>query len=328
MLLYMDFNRDVSTSSHGSEQPHTRPAPVPFDDMMGSLPPTRPTLPVVEQKPDILVSAPITPVAPIDDMMGSLPPARPISHQPTTLSPPAHTPKTSKKLNYKWISAGAGAVVVVVAVGLSGYFAYSSQHKKVANLNSQILIFNQHISDQQQQITLLEETVPTLTPSATSYNGWTTYTLKYENLTFKYPKSWTLKDTSTNGSDNVSITSLNNFVITINTGAAIPKVAGNSANIIGVTPIDFASKFGYFNFVSTANDGLVEEGTLSQSPTNAIEPFQSKAVGEHPGTPGDFNVVAAYSSSGDNTGESESLTNTNKDASYQTAELLIDSMAY
>jgi hypothetical protein len=80
--------------------------------------------------------------------------------------------------------------------------------------------------------------------------------------------------------------------------------------------------------VSTANDGLVEEGTLSQSPTNAIEPFQSKAVGEHPGTPGDFNVVAAYSSSGDNTGESESLTNTNKDASYQTAELLIDSMAY
>jgi len=296
--------------------------------MMGSLPPTRPTLPTLEQKPDILVSAPIRPVAPIDDMMESLPPARPVSHQPTALSSHLHMPRSPKKLNYKWIIAGGGAVVVVVAVALIGYSAYSSQHKKIVGLDKDILVFNQHISNYQQQVTLLQETVPTLTPSATSYNGWTTYSLKYENLTFKYPKSWALKDISTNGSDNVSITSLNNFVITINTGATLPVVAGNSSKIIGVTPIDFGGKFGYFDFVSTANDGLVEEATLSQSPTNALEPFASKAVGEHPGTPGAFNVVAAYSSSGDNTGESESLTNTNKDASYQTAELLIDSMAY
>jgi len=322
----MDFNRDISAPKPSSEQPHNRPAPVPFDDMMGSLPPTRPTLPVIEPKSDIASPVTHSSAAPVDDMFGSLPPARPDRYQPTT--PTVHTQKVSKKLNYKWLLPIVGGAVLIIVVGLIGYSAYSSEHKKVAGLDNQILIFNKHISDYQGQVTLLQETVPTLTPSAVSYNGWTTYSLKYEGLTFKYPKSWTLKDTSTNGSDNVSITSLNNFVITINTGAALPPIAGNSSKIIGVTPIDFTGKFGYFDFVSTANDGLVEEAALSQSPTNALQPFGSKAVGEHPGTPGVLNVVAAYSSSGDNTGESESLINTNKDASYQTAELLIDSMAY
>jgi hypothetical protein len=263
-------------------------------------------------------------------MMGSLPPVptKPISYQPVT-PPTAHTPKAKRGiLKNKWVIPVASVLVALIAIGLTGYLTYSSQHKKVVNLDGQIVVFNQHISDQQEQITLLQETVPTLTPTSTAYSGWTTYTLKYENLTFKYPKTWKLVDTSTNGSDNVSITSLNNFVITINTGAALPAIAGNSSKIVGVTPIDFAGKFGYFDFVSTANDGLVEEATLSQSPTNALQPFSSKAVGEHPGTPGDFNVVAAYSSSGANSAVSESLTNTNKDASYQTAELLIDSMAY
>jgi len=333
MLLDMDFNRDTNNPNPDSEQPHTRPAPVPFDDMMGSLPPTRPTpqpAPVAPQ-PDIFAPEPVTPVRPaavVDDMVGSLPPARPISFQPTPPPAQSRPSKGPKMLKNKWVIRSASALLVVIVIILTGYLAYSGQHKKVVNLEGQIVVFNQHISDQQGQITLLQETVPTVTPSSTSYNGWTNYTLKYENLTFKYPKNWKLVDTSTNGSDNVSITSPNNFVITINTGAALPPVSGNSSNIIGVTPIDFASKFGYFDFVSTANDNLVEEGTLSESPTTALQPFPSKAVGEHPGTPGDFNVVAAYSSSGDNSGESESLANTIKDASYQTTELLIDSMSY
>jgi hypothetical protein len=331
MLLDMDFNRDITTPNSASEQPHIRPAPVPFDDMMGSLPPTRPIpqpapLPL---QPDTLAPAPVRPAAPVDEMIGTLPPARPISFQPVTPPVSSHAPKTKRGLlKNRWVIPSASVLLALVAIGLTGYLAYSGQHKKVVSLDGQIVVFNQHISDQQGQITLLQETVPTLTPSATSYNGWTTYTLKYENLTFKYPKNWKLVDTSTNGSDNVSITSLNNFVITINTGAAIPAVAGNSSNIIGITPIDFVGKFAYFDFVSTANDGLVEEGILSQSPTTALQPFASKAVGEHPGTPGDFNVVAAYSSTGDNSSVSESLANTIKDSSYQTAELLIDSMSY
>lgn len=321
----MDFHRDdvISPSNH-PEQHQPRPATVPFDDMMGSLPPTRPVPRPFEHQP-------------INDMMGSLPPTRPIARsvdqQPGVLPAPVQTqPRTSQKIKRKWLGswlifAGVG-VVAIIAIVLSGYFAYSSQHKKVVSLNNQIVIFNQHISDQQQQITLLQETVPTLSPNESSYAGWTSHTLKYEGLTFQYPKSWKLSDTSSNGSDNVSITSLNNFVITINTGATLPPASSTAPNIIGFTPINFTGRFGYFDFSSTANDGAVEEATLSTSPTNALKTFQSKAVGEHPGTPGTFSFTAGYSSSGSNTGESQTLVNADKDASYQTAELLIDSMTY
>jgi len=321
----MDFHRDdVTTPGNRPEQLQHRPAAVPFDDMMGSLPPTRPAPRPLEQRP-------------INDMMGSLPPTRQmpgsVDQQPGVLPAPVQTqPRSPQKQKIKWLSpwllAVGGGVIAVIAIVLSGYLTYSSQHKKVVALNNQIVIFNQHISDQQQQITLLQETVPTLSPDASSYTGWVSHTLKYEGLTFQYPKSWALSDTSANGSDAVNITSLNNFVITINTGVTIPPSSATAPNIIGFTPINFGGKFGYFDFVSTADDGAVEEATLSQSPTNALKTFPSKAVGEHPGTPGSFSITAGYSSSGSNTGESQTLVNADKDASYQTAELLIDSMTY
>jgi hypothetical protein len=324
----MDFHRDdVITPSNNSEQSQARPAAVPFDDMMGSLPPTRPMPRPAERQP-------------INDMMGSLPPTRPImgsvEQQPGVLPTPIQTqPRSLQKPKNKrlqrlpsWLLPVVGGVIAVIAIVLSGYLSYSSQHKKVVSLDGQVLIFNQHISDQQHQITLLQETVPTLSPNAASYTGWTSHTLKYEGATFQYPKSWTLSDTSANGSDVVSITSLNNFVITINTGAAVPPASTTAPNIIGFTPINFGGKFGYFDFSSTADDGAVEEATLSQSPSNALKTFPSKAVGEHPGTPGNFTITAGYSSSGSNTGESQTLVNADKDASYQTAELLIDSMTY
>jgi hypothetical protein len=321
----MDFHRDdVITPSNRPEQPQPRPATVPFDDMMGSLPPTRPMPRPLDHQP-------------INDMMGSLPPTRPIpgsvDQQPGVLPAPLQTqPRSPKKTRRKWLNSWlipvGGVIIAIIVIVLSSYLAYSSQHKKVVSLNNQIVIFNQHISDQQQQITLLQETVPTLSPNTSSYIGWTSHTLKYEGLTFQYPKSWTLSDTSSNGSDTVSITSLNNFVITINTGATLPPATATTPNIIGFTPINFAGKFGYFDFASTANDGAVEEATLSQSPTNPLKTFPSKAVGEHPGTPGSFSITAGYSSTGSNTGESQTLVNADKDASYQTTELLIDSMTY
>ncbi len=335
MLLCMDFKRDVTPPTTDSGQPHSRPAPVPFDDMMGSLPPTRPMFQAPEQRPEPMPQAPVPTPAPLDDIMGSLPPTRPLNYVPQepTQTPVNMSPATQKKakkglgfLRNRWVLPSIIGVVAVIAIILAGYLSYSHEHKQVVGLDNQVVIFNKHISDQQGEITLLEETVPTLTPSATSYEGWTNYTLKYEKLSFMYPKTWKLVDTSANGSDNVSITSLNNFVITINSGVTVSNPA-TPVKVIGITPVDFAGKFAYFDLASTANDGLVEEATLSKSPTNALDDFPSKAVGSGSGAT-NFSLTAAYSSSGDNTGESESLINATKDASFQTAELLIDSMSY
>jgi hypothetical protein len=255
---------------------------------------------------------------------------RPIEqHQPTTSPSPIQTQAPSpQKIKKTWLLPLIGAAVAIIVIILTGYLTYSWQHEKIVVADNQEVILNKHISDQQQQIILLQETVPTLVPSESSYAGWTNYSLKYEKLSFQYPKSWKLSDTSANGSDNVSVTSLNNFVITINTGAIAATNTANPLKLIGFRPIDFAGKFAYFDFVSTANDGLVEEATLSQSPTNALQNFASKAAGEHPGTPGSFGVTAGYSSVGSNIGESQTLVNASKDASYQTAELLIESMTY
>jgi hypothetical protein len=255
---------------------------------------------------------------------------RPIEqHQPTaSLSPIQTQAPHLQKIKKTWLLPLIGAAVAIIVIILTGYLTYSWQHKKIVVSDNQAAILNKHISDQQQQIILLQETVPTLVPSESSYAGWTSYSLKHEKLSFQYPKSWKLNDTSANGSDNVSVTSLNNFVITINTGAVAATSTANPLKLIGFMPIDFAGKFAYFDFVSTANDGLVEEGTLSQSPTNALQTFASKAAGEHPGTPGSFGVTAGYSSVGSNVGESQTLVNASKDANYQTAELLIQSMAY
>jgi len=292
----MDFQRDVITPNTAPQQPQHRPAPVAFDDMMGSLPPTRPVQRPVAQQPVALPTVPIQ------------------------MQPP-------KKTQNRWLRPLINSGVAIILIILTAYLTYSWQHKKVISLDNQAVVFNKNISNQQQQIALLQETVPTLVPAASSYTGWTSYTLKNEKLNFQYPKSWKLVDSSASGSDKVSITSLNNFVITLNTGAA-STLSTNSPKIVGFSSINFVGKFGYFDFSSTANDGLVEEATLSQSPTNALQTFPSKAAGIHPGAAGSFSVTAGYNSSGSNTGESQTLVNAEKDASYQTAELLIDSMAY
>jgi len=285
--------------------------------------------PVQEHKSEAVSQPAMHTPAPLGGIMDSLP-TRPITQSSDEISrsPINMPPRKEKRKAIAWLLPAIGGVVALIAIILTGYLSYSHEHKQVVGLDNQVVEFNKHISDQQGQITLLQETVPTLTPSSTSYQGWTNYSLKYEKLSFQYPKSWKLVDTSANGSDNVSITSLNNFVITINTGVVATSSPTVPLKIIGVTPIDFAGKFAYFDLVSTANDGLVEEATLSQSPTNPLQEFSSKAVGQHPGTSSNFVVTAAYSSSGDNTGVNESLVNANKDASYQSAELLIDSMAY
>ena len=325
MLLDMDFQSDSSPAEPTPDSSQPRVTPVRFDDMMGSLPQTRPAPRPLERQPNPSTTPPVR------DVLGSLPttrPAGPVEHQPTTIPMGPIQMQIPPKKKNQLLRPLIGVLILIVVVIVTGYLTYSWQHGKISSLDNQITLFNKTVSNQTQQITLFQETVPNLVPGASAYTGWTNYSLKFEKLAFQYPKIWKLADTSANGSDNVSITSPNNFVITINTGTAATTLSANSLKLIGFTPVNFVGKFGYFDFVSTANDGLVEEALLSQSPINVVQPFASKASGKHPGTPGTFTLIAGYSGTGSNTAESQTLANASKDASYQVAQLLIDSKAY
>jgi hypothetical protein len=307
----MDFQSDNDAPSRSA--PENQPIPAPAHPV---------------SKP---MSTPVSTPAPFDDMFSSLPSTRPIQRPTESDRPvinPAITPTARpQKPKKAWLKPAIWGTAVVIVAAITGYLTYSSQHSKVVNQYAQIVAFNKTISTQLQQITLLQETVPTLVPIASSYNNWTSYTLKNEKAAFQYPKTWKLVDSSTKNSDDVSVTSPNNFVITITTGSIAPTSVPSSAKLIGYAPINFTGKFGYFDFVSTANDGLVEEAMLSQAALNYHSSFPSVTQGQNSSTTGNFNVTAGYSSV-NGTGESQTIANADKDASYQSAQLLIESIEY
>src|SRR5579862_4958986 len=81
-------------------------------------------------------------------------------------------------------------IVVIILLGVMGYLVYRNHHKTTTNSNTGTT----------SSTSIAKQTAPatakTLPVASDPYTGWKTGTLQFEQITYKYPASWTVKDTS------------------------------------------------------------------------------------------------------------------------------------
>jgi len=109
-------------------------------------------------------------------------------------------------------------VVIIGILGFTGWFVYHSKQAADKNLT----VSNSTVPTYKKQVKAT--TSPTV---SNPYAGWETATLKYEKLSFKYPSSWQISNTSTPasatetvspGTDQAILTSPTGLEVAINTG--------------------------------------------------------------------------------------------------------------
>ena len=209
-------------------------------------------------------------------------------------------------------------IVIVVLLGVVGWFVYKNHHKTVTST---------------QATTSTKNSITT----TNLYSGWNSYTLKYEKLSFKYPTSWIPTDTSANGVDNVTFTSSDTFTFSIE-DADVP--GGDPIQLVSTKPIsvDFVGAKDYIVFSNPSTPAP----NVSTQPNIANGAFLLTDPNDYLSYPVDKNVVNVYNS---NFGAAGShlfifMTYTNSsthiltisqastDKEYLNAKLAIESMAY
>jgi type II secretory pathway pseudopilin PulG len=145
------------------------------------------------------------------------------------------------KTNQKGFSVVEILIIMVVVglLGAVGWLVYDRQNNKADNKTT----------SEQKQETHKEETTPDL------YADWQTYNLKYEKLSFKYPKSYTVDDKSsdanpdvTPGADWLKLTKDNGFVISIQTGLNGVGGSCETCKLAQSKEVSFLGKTAYLNF--------------------------------------------------------------------------------
>lgn len=209
-------------------------------------------------------------------------------------------------------------VAVIVLLGVAGWLVYRNHHK-ATNTSPTTTTSNIH------------KTSSTSSQTADPYAGWKSYTLKYEQATFKYPAGWTLKNTPpvspTDTSDSVNLTAPDGFGVEIATGGLGHPSYDGPTTVLAAVPVTFAGKAGYADYVSLLDKGMVDVLSLSKSQTNFLDTFTSKASGENEEQAGNFTISAFYATS-NGAYIGKSLTAAKSDPNYQDALLLIKSMQY
>lgn len=98
------------------------------------------------------------------------------------------------------------------------------------------------------------------TKPADPYAGWKTYTLTYEKLTFRYPATWTLQDSSasqglTPNADNVTLKAADGYQVSLDDGW---DGSGDPLNLAvdSPVPVKFAGNSDYLVFAHPMEAGL------------------------------------------------------------------------
>lgn len=134
---------------------------------------------------------------------------------------------------------------IAVLLGLVGYGVYAWQNNRVAKLETQVADLKK------------SNETPAPTKTADPYAGWSSYTAKYEQFSFKYPSDFTItaanklnSELSTGGYENVTLTGPKGFTMRIQTG--LYGVGGGCENC-GVDysiPVTIAGDSYHLNFVN------------------------------------------------------------------------------
>lgn len=222
---------------------------------------------------------------------------------------------TKNQRGFAAIEAVLILVIVALVVG-TGIYVYHAKHNADKTLNA---------ASSASSTTASTKT----TTKSSPYAGWKTYTLKKEKLSFQYPASWQLKDTSDSENDNVTLTGTNGFVMTIGAGAAVSAVNVGSGPIGQATVVTFAGRTAYLDDIITggAKTRPVYEITMSRTASAASDFFATKNIAFNAAN-SRILVKMDYWGANDDTSRTEPLSYVQNDVNFKNAKLVVDSMSY
>ncbi len=210
------------------------------------------------------------------------------------------------------------ALLVLVAGGV-----YAWQNNRVAKLENQVADLKKNDTPTAKQ-----------TP-ADPYAGWKTYTTKYEKLTFKYPASFALSDTSTKASyegldsDRITLTGSDNFLFVMQTG--LWGVGGGCENctIAKSESIKVLNKPYYLNYVNTGDKAGMETYLLLDNNQSIYMDFiNSRTIKNADGTPSLMSFTFNYQANGTDTQKPMPLSTYENDQNSANAKLVLKSLRY
>lgn len=217
-------------------------------------------------------------------------------------------------------------VAAVIVVAGAVYSVYAWQQGQQAQSNT---------SDANTQTAPKEEEAtptPTPAPSTNPYEGWLSDTLKYEKVTFKYPSTWNLTNTSTPYSENYPVTpgfdkatlvSPTGLTLTVSTGVYGIGGAPFYGKILSVTPIETLGGSYFLGFGTGGGDpnsDVAYSGMVATTSSGGRWPA-SKNISVSGGTPIN-NISLSYADDG------KPVSVFQNDASYNDALLIIKSLGY
>jgi hypothetical protein len=205
-------------------------------------------------------------------------------------------------------------LVTLAIIGVAGYFVANNIDKK-----SEIIITPIGQSSQ-----------PATTSTTNPYQGWQTYTLAKEKLTFKYPSNWSLKDMSDSGNDYEALTSSieSTFHMTIGAGNAVStaNLPSGGYKVASADAVTFAGQKGYMDVdLGTDNNpnNYIYDSRLSSSQTSPTALFAARNI---PSTT--IFVQVYYEQPGNTSFANTTLSQVESDTNYQDALLVVNSMTY
>lgn len=138
-------------------------------------------------------------------------------------------------------------ILVVVLLVTASFLAYKNYHDTKSKINSNSSAKSKTISTK----------------------NWKSFTLLSDNLSFKYPQTWTVAENQNiNGTDFVEFKGSDNFVFTIANEQNITTARKNSINptILGTEKITFVKHTAYLMFFG--NGEYVTSAIIATSPVN------------------------------------------------------------
>jgi hypothetical protein len=234
--------------------------------------------------------------------------------------------------------AGFGAVgiiIIVIAIALIGVVGWKGYDAWKSSRNTPAKTMSNTTTPKK------TTTVTTPTPATNPYAGWASATLKYEKLTFKYPATWTVANSSTAGgtsnipqvpgSDEAKLVSPTGLTLVINTGDTGTNGGPYFDTVLSTTPIATLGGNYYLGFGTNEDSGSVTttvSGSIgTTADANATWPQSKNITDISPNTPL-FNIISMFYLDATGNAVSKPVSAFQSDPSYNDALLIIKSLTY
>lgn len=208
-------------------------------------------------------------------------------------------------------------VLVLAVIGFGGYYVWQNQNENNdAKANST-----------EATVTKTESKKNNTDP----YQGWKSYTLPYEKLSFKYPSDWAISNENAKGRDVVRIKSSDNFTVIIQVGVQ----AGGDLTYVGNWPTQFDNSTAYLSFISggtrmSPNTNVTGSAILTIKPGDPTTIPANKNVKGCAGCDGvngpedsNLSIMMSYEPR-----KEMSVEAAKSDTGYSNGKLIIESMHY